>query len=175
MLRKCVTVFAVLGVLTLGCFAQVPKRFRAESLHSRHGFHWTVEHSRHYEFYFEGGSPAARDIEHIETVLENNYAHIVVLLGGKDPDLATKAFVVDSRARMKQLTGRESNGLSVGDVLLFVYGDSVKALGAHEETHLLSYRLWGKPRGIWLAEGLAVYADNDWQGEPLNRICKRLK
>jgi hypothetical protein len=133
-----------------------------------------MERSVHYDFYFEVGSPAARDIGHIESVMESEYSHITSLLGTSDASFHTDAFIVDSRRRMKQLCGQESNGLAVGSVLLFIYGE-VKALGAHEETHLVSRQLWGASHGVWLAEGLAVYSDDNWRGLQLHGICKRLK
>lgn len=153
---------------------QVPKAFRTSTLRSRPGFHWVVEQSAHYSFYFEAASPAARDIAHIKDVMESEYAHITALLGVGQASLHTDAFIVDSRTRMKQLCGHESNGLSAGSVLLFVYGE-VTALGAHEETHLLSQHLWGAPHGVWLSEGLAVYSDDTWRGYQLHGVCKRLK
>ncbi len=155
-------------------YGQVPKAFRTSTLRSRPGFHWVVEQSADYSFYYEADSPAARDIAHIKDVMESEYAHITALLGVGQASLHTDAFIVDSKGRMKQLCGHESNGLSVGSVLLFVYGD-VKALGAHEETHLLSQHLWGAPQGVWLSEGLAVYSDDTWRGYRLHDVCKRLK
>ena len=159
----------------LSSYGQAPKAFRPGTLRSRHGFSWNLEHSPHFDYYFESGSPAARDIAQIEVVLENEYSHIVSLLGAKDLNFHTYAFIVDSRTRMKQLCGHESNGLAVGNVFLFVYGDAVTALGAHEPTHLLSQFLWGSPRGLWLTEGLAVYAEDQWQGRSLHATCKQLK
>ena len=155
-------------------FGQIPKALRTETLRARRGFHWNVEHSSHFDYYFESGSPASRDIAAIEARFEHDYSHIVTLLGDKEANLHVDAFIVDSRARMKQLCGHESNGLAVGNVILFVYGDSIKALGAHEPTHLLSQFLWGTPHGVWLTEGLAVYADDEWQALPLHGICKQL-
>jgi hypothetical protein len=157
--------------LSLG---QIPKAFRSETLRTRHGFHWSIEHSSHFDYYFEPGSPAALDIARIEVRFENDYSHIVSLLGGKQVNFHMDAFIVDSRARMKQLCGHESNGLGVGKVFLFVYGDSIKALGAHEPTHLLSQFVWGTPNRVWLTEGLAVYADDEWQGRSLHGICRQL-
>lgn len=173
--KKCISALFALSALALHSAADTPRKFRVESLRTRHGFHWTVEHSRHYAYYFEAGTPAARNLENIKAVLEEDYLQIIKLLGAKDPSFVTNVFIVDSRTRMKQLCGHESNGLSVGNVLLFVYGDSTNALGAHEETHILSRLLWGPPRGAWLSEGLAVYSDDKWWGEPLNVVCRRLR
>lgn len=154
-------------------FGAVPEEFRTSTLSSRPGFNWVVERSAHYKFYFEEGSPAARDITQIERVMESEYSHITSLLGSTNIDFHSDAFIVSSRKRMMQLCGHESNGLSVGRVLLFVYGE-VNALGAHEETHLLSRHLWGAPHGLWITEGLAVYSDDEWQGFQLHGVCKRL-
>jgi hypothetical protein len=155
--------------------AQVPKDFRPEVLKAKHGFQWREEHSARIDYYFESGSPAERDISKIESNLEEAYSHILQLLGSDQADFRLQSFIVDSSARMKQLCGRESNGLAVASEFLFVYGDSIKAFGPHEPCHVLSQRLWGTPHGIWLTEGLAVYSEDQWQGYPLGSVCKQLR
>jgi len=55
-----------------------------------------------------------------------------------------------------------------------VYGDTIKAIGGHETCHALSHTLWGKPHGLWLDEGLAVYSDDQWRGLPLYSVAKVL-
>ena len=155
--------------------AQVPKEFRPEVLKAKHGFQWSEGHSARIDYYFESGSPAEHDISKIESNLEDAYSHVLQLLASGQTDLRLQSFIVGSRARMKQLCGRESNGLAVGSAFLFVYGDSIKAFGPHEPCHLLSQRLWGAARGIWLTEGLAVYSENQWQGHPLHSVCKQLR
>lgn len=163
---------------TLACAvlpAQVPRRFRREVLKAKHGFHWKEAQSAHLDFYFESGSPAEHDISQIEAKAEQDYSHILHLLGAEPTGFRLQSFIVGSRARMKRLCGEESNGLAVGSVFLAVYGDSINALGSHEPCHVLSQHLWGTPNGLWLTEGLAVYSLDQWQGHSLHSICKQLR
>ena len=172
------TVFLLWIDLIITCAtvaAQVPKQFRPEVLKDKQGFQWRERHSARIDFYFESGSPAERDIAKIDSNLEQSYSHILQLLGSGPANFRLQSFIVDSRTRMKQLCGRESNGLAVGSVFLFVYGEPVKAWGPHEPCHLLSQHFWATPHGIWLTEGLAVYSGDEWQGHPLHSVCKQLR
>ena len=172
------TVFLLWICSTITCAtiaAQVPREFRPEVLKAKPGFQWREAHSVRIDYHFESGSPAERDISKIESNLEEAYSHILQLLGSDQADFRLQSFIVDSRARMKQLCGRESNGLAIGSAFLFVYGESIKAFGPHEPSHLLSQRLWGTPHGTWLTEGLAVYSEDQWQGHSLNSVCKQLR
>jgi hypothetical protein len=153
---------------------QIPKALRPDALRTRKGFQWKVDHSANYDYYYEPSSPAERDIAKIKRIMERDRAHILSLLGSEQTDFRTQAFIVDSRSRMKELSHQDINAWAVGTVFAFVYGDTMQALGAHEETHLLSQHLWGTPHGDWLTEGLAVYSDDNWQGHPLHAVCKQL-
>lgn len=154
---------------------QIPKALRPDALRSRKGFQWKVDHSANYDYYYEPSSPAERDIVKIKRIMERERAHILALLGTEQADFRTQAFIVDSQSRMKELSHQDIDGWAIGTVFAFVYGDTIQALGAHEETHLLSQRLWGTTPAQWLNEGLAVYSDDNWQGHPLHAVCKQLR
>lgn len=155
--------------------SQIPKELRPETLQSKHGFQWREAHSARIDFRFESASYAERDIAKIETSSEADLSRILRLLGSSQMDFRLQAFIVETRTRMKQLCGKEMNGMAVGPVFLFVYGNAIKALGAHEPCHILSRHIWGRSHSTWLTEGLAVYADDGWQGHPLNGVCKKLR
>lgn len=154
--------------------ARVPHELTLEALRSREGFQWKTDRSAHFDYFYEPASPAEHDIEKIKAKMERDYADLLVLLGTGQSDFREQAFIVDSRSRMKQLSGLELNGWALGTVFAAVYGDSVNALGHHEECHLLAQHMWGETRERWLNEGLAVYSDNEWQGHPLHAIAKQL-
>ena len=71
-----------------------------------------------------------------------------------------KLFFVGSREEMRPFTGTRSAGWSVvGEgTAFFVANDSVRPAIRHEVMHLLSWRLWGVPGGMWLSEGVATAA-----------------
>jgi hypothetical protein len=96
------------------------------------------------------------------------------LLGEEAVPFRVQVFIVDSRERMRDLCGREWNGWANGKIMAIVYGDTTKALGSHEDCHLVSSSLWGRPRDNWLSEGLAVYSDDRWYGYGLHELCKHL-
>jgi hypothetical protein len=78
-----------------------------------------------------------------------------------------KLFFVGSRDEMRPFTGTRSAGWSVvGEgTAFFVANDSVRPAIRHEVMHLLSWRLWGAPGGMWLSEGVATAAAGhcrDW-------------
>lgn len=155
----------------------------AKALKEKKGFTWITKSSANFDFYYEVGTPAERDIEKIMANMEKSRAHVETLLGGTF-GTRTDAFLVDSRARMKQLVGEEGNGFAFGSrkmlvgklemVSAMVYSDTIKAIGAHETCHILALFLWGKAHGVWVNEGLAVYSDDQWQGNPLHLVAKVL-
>jgi hypothetical protein len=155
----------------------------AKSLKNKKGFTWISKSSANFNYYFEPGSPAERDYEKISGRMEKSHASLEKLLGGSTGE-KTESFIVDSRARMKQLIGEEGNGYAFGSVnpetsktefvTAMVYSDTIQAVGAHEPCHALAHLLWGKPHGRWLDEGLAVYSDDQWNGLSLHPVAKVL-
>ena len=155
----------------------------AKSLKNAKGFKWTTKSTTNFDFFFEAGSPAERDIDKIAEQMEKSRAVVEKLLGGEF-GRKTESFIVDSRARMKQLVGTEGNAFTFGNfnplsmkieyVTTMVYNDKIHGIGAHETCHVFSHNLWGKPHGLWIDEGLAVYSDDQWQGLPLHSVAKVL-
>ena len=169
-------------MLILLCVASAPvlafssKHWTLESLQTRRGFTWKSDHSPSFDYFFEPASPGERDIEKIKGRAEGYRAHVLQLLGETATPFRAQIFIVDSRARMKELSGMEVNGWANGTVQAVVYNDSLNALGAHEDLHLVAAHLWGRDHNYeaWLDEGLAVYADDHWRGYPLHGVCKSL-
>src|SRR6202030_1609004 len=85
----------------------------AKSLKNKKGFTWICKSSANFNYYFEAGAPAERDYEKIAARMEKSRANVERLLGGSFPG-KTESFIVDSRARMKQLVGEEGNGFAFG-------------------------------------------------------------
>ncbi len=72
---------------------------------------------------------------------------------------------------MRALLGREVNGqaLPQRQTVFFVLSTLVDASGAHELCHVMATSAWGKTED-WINEGLAVYADDVWNGHPLHTV-----
>jgi hypothetical protein len=77
-------------------------------------------------------------------------------------------------ARFRLLTGTAQNAWSTPKVISFIYGAQAKALGAHEDCHILARHFWGSPHADWLDEGLAVYSDDASCEHPLHGVAKLL-
>ncbi len=180
MFRRAVTLILFAAISAGGILAGTPT---AKSLKKAKGFSWVSKSSTNFDYYFEAGTPAERDFERIAALMEKSRAGVEKLLGGSFGS-RTESFIVDSRARMKQLVGTEGNAFTFGSlnpltfkieyVTVMVYNDKIKGIGAHETCHVFSHTLWGKAHGLWIDEGLAVYSDDQWQGLPLHSVAKVL-
>ena len=104
---------------------------------------------------------------------------ILELLGESELQEKIHIFAVEDQARMKALTGRELIGQAMADqnAICCVFSKTTRAVGAHEVMHIVSFRQWGgsKSGRVWLAEGLAVFADDHWQGHGLHALCHYLR
>jgi hypothetical protein len=147
--------------------------FSFKAFHEAKGFHWLSDRSPGFDYYFEPNTPAARDIEKIKGIMENTRKDIETLLG-VSVGQRVGVFIVDSRARMKDLAGAESNGFAANGIQAVVYNDTISAIGAHETCHLLAAAAWGRPSAQWITEGLAVYSDDEWWGLPLHSVARGL-
>ena len=165
---------AILVCFAAGLATQAEARRLAEGpLRSAPGFSWITVRAPHFDLYYEAKTAAERDIEKIQNRLEASWTGIEKLLGAA-VDKRLAAFIVDSRARMKQLSGTESNGLASDSVSLMVYSDTINGVGAHELCHVMARWVWGGSQGSWVNEGLAVYADDQWWRLPLHSVARGL-
>jgi len=126
----------------------------------------------HFRLYFERESFAERHIDALKERAEQSRTRVLALLGVTDYSAQVTVFVVGSRARMKALIGKEVNGQAIPsrNVILVVVSDSIDAFSAHELCHVVAKSLWGDADD-WINEGLAVYADDRWQGRALHAVA----
>lgn len=83
----------------------------------------------------------------------------------------TYVFLVRGPDDFRALVGQPAGGWTEPDanaVLAAVSEEAPPAL-RHELGHLFSHRLWGRPHGTWLSEGVAVYAVGHCAGIPLHQ------
>ena len=147
----------------------------AKAIHDHGGFVWDSAATAHFRLYFERGSSATAHIDALKQSSEQARARVLAVLGERDYAEQVTVFVVQSRARMKALIGKEVNGQAIPsrNVLLYVFSDSIDASGAHELFHVVAKTLWGNTDD-WINEGMAVYADDRWQQRPLHAVASYL-
>lgn len=165
----------LLIILTLaGGALAVPS---AESLLAKKGFAWKLRATAHMNLRYESGSYAEARIDKLAQHQERAFARNVSLLGVDRYETKTDVFVVESLARMKALVGEETDGIAFPstNVAVFIYSESIDASGAHELMHVMAVNVWGKGPKLWLMEGLAVYADDEWHRYPLHNLSNFLR
>lgn len=134
--------------------------------------------TEHYVFHFRSGSCAAREIEQIAAEQERCFRTIEETL--RIPFThQIQYFLADSPEEngriLEELFGMYApgNGFAVGPNNVFaVCNDQIKCIGAHEDTHLISYAFCD-PACEFLSEGLAMLMDGQWWGEPNAEWVKR--
>lgn len=123
--------------------------------------------SAHYVFHYLPGSAAERDIEQIAAAQEGSFAKICRTLRVTYPEKINYYFT-DSPLEIGRIfweEGTPCNGVALcGDNKIYaVYSDEIKCIGAHEDTHLISFLL-GYPQSDFVVEGLAMFMDGLWWG-----------
>ncbi|HEX5108086.1 MAG TPA: hypothetical protein VFV95_06550 [Vicinamibacterales bacterium] len=149
------------------------QRLSMKKLRFAKHFDWVTKESPNFEFFYEAGTPAARDIDRIVKSMEDSRGRVERLLG-KTSKIKLQNFFVESRQRMKDLIGFETNAYAYGTISTMIYNDEVESIGAHQTCHVLAESLWGDSREEWIEEGLAVYANDQWRGLPLHSVAKWL-
>lgn len=123
--------------------------------------------SEHYIFHYAAGSAAEKDILFIAETQEKCFAKICSTL---KVDYAEKInyYLTDSPREIGRAIWDEEapcNGCALcgRNKVYATYNGSIKCIGSHEDTHLISF-LMNFPESDFLAEGLAMYMDGLWWG-----------
>ncbi|MBX2900950.1 MAG: hypothetical protein KF775_14960 [Cyclobacteriaceae bacterium] len=84
-------------------------------------------------------------------------------------------FVVESRAYMEKLIGRETNGVAFykENVVTGIASANLWSITRHEFFHTMAMNEWGVPE-TWINEGMAVACDNKWHGFDLFQLTHYL-
>jgi hypothetical protein len=148
-----------------GTHAQVPGV--AERTLANPNFRWVHRRTTSANVYVLAGSAAAPSLSRISSESEAAVRANLEWLGVRSAGRRLNLFFVGSRDEMRPFTGNRALGSSVvGEgAAFFVANDSIRPPLRHEIMHLLSWRLWGPPGGVWLSEGLATAAVggcNEW-------------
>jgi hypothetical protein len=122
------------------------------------GFTWKCRHSAHFQFCFDPKIKSDPNLIAARNGAEEARSHVLSMAGEARYDPRIYVFFLESRARMKALTGFDGEGRSrpTQHAIFFVL-TPVRPDLTHELTHEILSNLWGNGEP-WIEEGLATYA-----------------
>ena len=138
------------------------------------GFRWGTDSSRHFVVRIDQSSAASGRSQLVLFQLDRSRSRVLKLLELPDTVSPIHVFVVGSRERMDDLVGRTTNGIAFPQsrLIVLVTAADWSASATHELFHVLAAQAWG-PGPTWLNEGMAVFADGQWQGSPIDQIARK--
>jgi hypothetical protein len=108
------------------------------------------------------------DIDSIVRTQETCYRTITRALGG-EPGFQIQYHLYPTAEAVGIAYGdnEPGNGFTrVPDEIHAVYNTETQCIGFHEDAHLISYSLFGRPKSTFIREGLAMHFDQNWHGYP---------
>lgn len=123
--------------------------------------------SDHYIFNYIADSIASSEIQAIAKEQEQCFLDITSFLGVA-PSFKIKYYFLDTPELVGQLFGdnQPCNGFAdFPDEIYAVYNKDIKCVGHHEDAHIISHII-NEPNSSFIVEGLAMYFDKTWWGEP---------
>jgi len=152
------------------------KPHNKDDLLSNKTYNWQKVATQHFDIYFESGFMPNNYVDSAKTIFERKYSELLKSLEIATYDSRLNLFMIDTRDKMKNIVGMETNGLAnVEDNTVFsIFNDNVKTFGIHEFCHIITMNDWGKTDQIWLSEGLAVCSDNAWWSFDLHSLADYL-
>lgn len=143
--------------------------------------------ANHYIFTVNKDSLAHDDINTIIEVQENAFNKITQQLGFSSKLTINYHLLVSpiycGREFNKQLINVGCEPISsyrtnafawYPNIICATYNKSIKAIGCHEDTHLLAYEYFKQLSSRFITEGLAVAFDEYWQGIPVHKYSKKV-
>lgn len=127
---------------------------------------WLTRESTHYRFYYFPKSVAESEIESIVARQETSCEKVIAFLNVPKPDRLIEYYLYPSKEAKTKLMGDDWYAQAIYDEFRvhLLYTETIKPLGEHEDTHLLSLP-WGLAIGFF-AEGLAEHlVGQAWDGK----------
>lgn len=127
--------------------------------------------SEHYVFHFQPGSLAEKEIVTISQEQEQCFSKICAVLQVEHPEKIHYYFTASPLeiGLVFWTEGTPCNGVALCGreqaKIYAVYNETVKCVGSHEDTHLISFRI-NYPESDFVVEGLAMFMDGLWWGVP---------
>ena len=147
----------------------------ARELAGRAAFSWRADSADHFILHVDSALAARISAGPIQIRLERARERALRLLELPTYDSLIHVFMVGSRDRMQQLTGRVTNGIAFHNsrVVVLVSTPDWAASSAHEVFHVIAMSSWGVGP-VWLNEGMAALADDQWRGSDLHTAARAL-
>ena len=138
-------------------------------------FEWVADSTEHFFIYYETGALNKDRLEQVKKDVEASYKHNLIVLNESDYERTIYVFIVDSRERMKDLVGGETNGIAFPEthVVCYIVNENMLLSAKHELLHVMAMNLWGEPEP-WINEGMAVFSDGHWHNHDLDALAKHL-
>lgn len=132
-----------------------------------------VVSTEHFVFYVLPGSPAAREIEIIESRREQSMKDICAFLGVSF-DKPVNFFLFGDAPSKRWCMSHQGDGLAFDRTIAEIYNDDTHVDPAHELTHIVASETGNPP--AMLGEGLAVYmqAGHKWNDEHVDVTAGKL-
>lgn len=125
---------------------------------------WLTKESEHYCFHFRKESFAQEEIDQIIVKQESCYLEICERFGWKT-DFKILYFLHSTPEGVGKSYGDDEpcNGFAKApNIIHAVYNLEIQCIGFHEDVHILSYHMMGRPNQKFIREGLANYFDQSW-------------
>ena len=140
-------------------------------------FKWILDSlSPRLTIYYQSSNTISSKIEKVRDIILSQLDSVEKFMRIESYKSKIHLFVVDSRKQMKRLIGWETNGTGFykENIATGIESEKTRSIySAHEYFHLMAMNLWGLPER-WINEGMAVYADDKWQGYDLHELTKYL-
>lgn len=125
--------------------------------------------SEHYVFHYQKGSLVEEEIQTISETQEKSFSKICCTLNVAYPERINYYFTDSPKAIGRVIWNEDlpCNGVALcgRNKIYAVYTENIKCIGAHEDTHLISF-LINYPESDFVVEGLAMLFDELWWGLP---------
>jgi hypothetical protein len=173
--RTALRLLAVLAIAItgVGCESLIVTQKSVQDLIARPGFSWEIHPRDAIVTYVEPGSAAAGNVSTIAEDAARAKREVLTYLGEDVYEPTISVFVVDSRQRMKDLTGRATQGTGFysSNSICIVWTGRIRT--THEMLHIIAMNVWGVP-ARWVNEGAAVDAAGPWLDEDVHAVSKVL-
>jgi hypothetical protein len=163
-------------VLVAGCGSLIAMQKSVADLAGRRGFEWSTHAIPGFVVHVEPGSVSAGEVESILNACAVAKGHVLDYVRAPDYAATVAVFAVDTRERMQDLIGRETNAMAYhsSNSMCLVWPRAGSSAVRHELFHLVAMNTWGIPER-WINEGMAVDAAGPWLGGDLLAACRASK
>jgi len=147
------------------------------SFQNNPNFIWQIDStSTQLTIYFEAESWASSNIVVVREKILNLIESTTAFINIDSYDSRIHLFIVESRNRMKDLIGHETNGSAYyrDNTITGIGSSELRSIfSSHEIFHIIAMNVWGVPE-TWINEGMAVYSAGQWHGYDLYELTNYL-